>query len=307
VRGEAPSVIGPVPLAVGLLLAAAEDGHGRLSLSLGAGGGWASEAFLGAVSGSEALAQVSSGVRLDVSLAPEVKLAAAGEATWGRYLDSEFTASSGSGEVEARLLLDGLELGLGAAGERAAFSAPAPLDPGLVATPDVTATRGGAATIFARRRGQGVDLRLGISGSLRTSRWNGIDVSQREAAASAILSWFVHPRFTASAGVRALLVEADRLEFDLRGGSAALGMALRPLGDLQAELQGQVERARVAGGFGESAQRVHAEISHPVGEGATALFSWSWTRGSATRPDLASVERQQIFLGLRARMRTDLW
>jgi hypothetical protein len=296
-----------VPLAVGLLLAAAEDGSGRLSLHLGTGGGWASEAFMGAVSGSEGLAQVSSGVRLDVSLAPEVKLAAGGEASWGRYLASDFTASSGSGGIEARLLLDGFELGLAAAGERAAFSEPAPLDPGLVATPDVDATSAGTATFFARRRGAATDLRVGVSGGLRASRWNGIDAVQHEAGAAAVMGWSFHPRATASAGVRALLVGADRPEFERRGGSAALGLALRPVGDLQTELQGQLERARISGGYAERALRVHAEISHPIGESATALVSWSWTRGDATRPDLAAAERQQVFLGLRARLRLDLW
>ena len=77
-----------------------------MSLEAGstAGGGWASDVFVGAGAGDNGFAQVIPAARLDLALAPAWKLAALGEVFYGTYRPSGFTTLSEWGALEARWL-----------------------------------------------------------------------------------------------------------------------------------------------------------------------------------------------------------
>ena len=301
-------MIAALPVAAALALAAGET-HGRLTASLLAGTGWASEAFLGATGGGDALGQLSPSIRLDVSVTPRVKLAADADASLGRYLDSRFTTTSGAANGEIRLLLDELEVSLVAGGERLVDSEPAPLDPGLVGSPLVTASTAAVATARARLRGGGIVAGLAATGTLRASRPGdgGPTVEQQEGIAAFSVDASPHPRLDLSVAIGGRGAAADRPDFSLRSvlGSAALHARLA--GDLSADVAGRWERARRGGGARETGWEAQAGLAYPLGDAVALALAWSWLFSDSSAPDVSAASRQLILLAVRGRLRTGLW
>lgn len=305
-----PSAVPRAALLVLLLApAAARATAGRLSLALGAQGGYTSAA-LGGGGGEAGFAAVDPSVRLDLALAPAWKLAVTGEGGLIQYLSTGEPVVTGAGGVQLRFLGgDRLELSLAAGGDGANLGAGGgPLDPSLVSSPMVRATQAGDASALLRLWGGGLEWRLGASGERRSSRAlsDRARVGSFDVAGLAGISWPFARRAALALAARLAHTTADRPEFAVT--SAALHAQLTfGLGPLDARLLGQGQRSRFGTGARERVGRLTAALALPVGAGIAVEAAYTLS-GNATRPDRTlGTTRQQATLGLRWRAPEVRW
>jgi hypothetical protein len=305
------------PLHVALALAAtAWPEHGRLVLSATAGGGFVSDFYAGAGMGPAGMGQVIPGARLDLSLAPRLKLSIAGDAALTRFGAARFhaplDARIGSATAEGRWLGGAGEVSLAAGAERTGFSAPAPAGD-LAGGPDVIGSTAARITAGARIRRGALAARALVGGTWRTSRIAGArpDAEARALALVAAGAWAPHPRLALDLAARHERTESRDARFAaLTWGGSADALASPLAGTLQAGAHVHVERSRLDGGATETAARVALDLGHPIGP-VTALLAWSWTRTSvsarADEPARPPGSRHLVFLGLRGQAKALDW
>jgi hypothetical protein len=294
--------------ALALSAPAAADVPGRLQASVAAGGGWASDVYLGAGVGDNGFAQVVPAARLDLALAPAWKLAALGEVFYETYQPSGFTTLSEWGALEARWLPGHpWEVSLLASLEHADFSQGAPLDPGLVASPTVTASTGWRVAPAAKLRAAGWEWRASAAFAWRRSPAEGQAVRERITAVLAGASRPLGRRFDVSFTGRLTRSDSDRPDFAYGAVTLLAGAGARVLEATRLDAVLLVQGARYDTAVREKLGRLTLAITHPLCERVDLEASWSLAGNRSSDPARASVWRQVLFVGLTGRAGSLQW
>ncbi len=295
-------------LALLLLAGPAEAAaRGRLVLSLLAGGGWSSDVFVGAGLGPDGILQLAPAGRLDLSLSPRWKLAAAADVSYGRYLSSEYTSVAESAAVEARWLGGSAwEASLALGGEHAGYSLGSPLDPGLITSPTVSDTTAGSVSPLLRLRALGLEWRAAGLVAVRTSRAGGVDVPEHDYAALAGVMWPLGERASLAATYKVARTDSTRVDFSLDSHAvfAALSWGLGEA-DLRAQLQ--LQTAAVGTGARENLARLTLGASYPILRSVDVEAVYSFAGNRSNDPSRPSASRHLGFLGLRWRFAEVEW
>lgn len=294
--------------AIALSAPAAADVPGRLQASVAAGGGWASDVYLGAGAGDNGFAQVAPAARLDLSLAPAWKLAALGEAFYGTYQPSGYSALSERGMLEARWLPDDpWELSLLASLDHVDFSPGEPLDPGLVASPTVTASTGWRVGPAARLRAAGWEWRASAAFAWRRSPAEGQALRERLTSVLLGASRPLGRRFDLSFTGR--LTRSDSQRQNVAHGAVALqaGAGARILEETRLEAVVLLQAVRFDTDVRERLGRLTLALTHPLCERVNLEASWSIAGNRSSDPARAAAWRQAVFLGLTGRAGSLEW
>lgn len=294
--------------ALALSAPAAADVPGRLSASVSAGGGWASDVFVGAGAGDNGFAQIAPAARLDLALAPAWKLAALGELFYGTYQPSGFTTLSESGALEARWLPgEPWEVSLSASLEHAGFNQGAPLDPGLVASPNVTASSGWQVAPVVRLRAAGWQWRVSAVAAGRRSSAEGGPVREQITAVLAGASRPLGQRFDLTLTGKLTRSDSGRKDFAFDAAALFVRVGARVLEDARLEAFLQVQGAEFDTAARETLVRLTLAATHPLWERVDLEAAWSFAGNVSSDPSRASASRQVVFLGLRGRSGSLSW
>ncbi len=298
--------------ALALILAAtpavAHAARGKLAFSLLAGGGYASDVFIGAGLGPDALLQLTPAGRLDLSLGPAWKLAALADATYGVYLSSGFSSLAESAALEGRWIAgESCEASLAASGEHASYSLGAPIDPNDPSSPSVVSTVAARVSPLLRLRALGFEWRAaGLAGTRSSTGPAGEDIPESDYA---LLLGFMHPLHASlTLAVTYKLGRVDSTRPDFAFTSHALFALLSwPLGkwDLQAHLQ--LQTASFETGFHEDLGRLTLGVAHPLTESVDVEAVYSFAGNLSNDPSRPSASRHFAFLALRWRFAEVLW
>ena len=291
-----------------LLLApvAARAAHGRLALDLLAGGGWASDVFVGAGLGPDGIATLEPSLRLDLAFSPAWKGSARLEARAGTYTSSGFAAAGAGGEAEGRWVGQDGEASLALGGDWTGYTTGAPLD---LATPSSPAVLGSRA------------LRLRPAG-----RWRAFDTTWRAALAlahvasevpgggpvterdGALLLGAGRPLgpVLASATWRLARADGGRPDFSFTASALLLAaeVAAGPVG-LQARLELQLARYRTEAR--ERLLRAALVASAPLWRHVSAEATWSFAASRVTGPGAGEATRHLVLLGVRVQAEPASW
>lgn len=286
-----------------LLLApgAARATRGRLGLSLAIGGGYASDVFVGAGLGRDGFAQVTPGCRLDLSLAPAFKLAAAADVSYGRYVSTKYTSLLETFAVESRWLArDDFDLTLSLGGEHGSYSQGAPLDTALVTSPTVSDISAARGSLLARLRLQGLEWRAAaLAGARRsTSAFAEDEIPEDEVG---LLAGFMRPLGeSASVAVTYKLARAASTDpFFTHTSHALFGLASLRVSDVQLAAQLQVQTTALGNGVRENLAVVTASASYPLLDTVDLQAVYSWSGSRTTDPERRWAARHLAFVGLR--------
>ncbi|BDG02646.1 hypothetical protein [Anaeromyxobacter oryzae] len=292
------------PLLLALAIAAGAAEHGRVVLTAVAGGGWASDPFVGAGLGGGPMIELGPGARLDLSFSPRLKVAIAGDLSLLRFNGADFGSLAARAGAEARLIGKRAELSLALSGDRAEFSRPVPFSD-LAAAPPVTSTGAVALASALRLRSGPVALRAAAAASYRTSE-AGEDVAERGLGLDAAVEWPVLRRLVLLAGARHDRVASARPDFARvsTGGEVALTATALEEPALDLAVRGQLDRVSFDTGVRETLSRFAVDVAHPVGP-VEAVVAWSWTRSDAGVAGAAS--RYLVYAGVRGRARALSW
>ncbi|HET6922816.1 MAG TPA: hypothetical protein VFI16_06680 [Anaeromyxobacteraceae bacterium] len=294
--------------ALALSAPAAADVPGRLSASVSAGGGWASDVFVGAGAGDNGFAQVVPAARLDLALAPAWKLAALGEVFYGTYQPSGFTRLSESGTLEARWLPgEPWEVSLSGSLEHDGFGRGAPLDPGLVASPTVGASDGWRVAPAARLSAGGWEWRASALAAGRRSSAEGVPVRERIAAVLASASRPLGRRFDLSIAGKLTRSDSDRKDFAFDAAALLVGAGARVLERTRIEGLLLVQGAEFDTAARETLVRLTLSAAHPLWERVDLEVAWSFAGNLSSDPARAAASRQVVFVGLRGRSGSLEW
>ncbi|MGC4000643.1 MAG: hypothetical protein QM767_25625 [Anaeromyxobacter sp.] len=307
-----PALPGPAPAVSGADLQPAAPGasyrrHGRLVLSAEAGGGWASDAYLGADLGQSGLLQLAPAARLDVSFTPGLKGAAGAAVHLSRLPAADFGSLGATAGGELRWVGAGVEGALALAGDAASYSAPTPLEG--AAGPGVDATLAVLLSPALRLRRGSLSGRLAATGELRRSRTDGPHVDERGLSALAGLGAVVRRWLLLDGQLSGERVASDAPEFAHSAGalSATAVADTFPRGpELTLELSGQGTRFDT--GREEWLVRAGVEASQPVGP-LELVVSWGGARSEAAGGGSADTvsRRQAWYLGVRGRRQVLSW
>ncbi len=285
-----------------LLVAPAEAApRGRLLLSVLGGGGWASDVFVGAGLGPDAIVQIVPAGRMDLSFSPQWKLATTADLSYGRYLSSRYTSVLESAGVEARWLPGpAWEASLSAGAEHADYSVGSPLDPTLVTSPTVSATLAASASPLLRLRAAGLEWRAAGLLAARTSTAAGGDVPEHDYAALAGVMWPVGEGVSLAATYKLAHTDSTRADFTLDSHAlfAALGWHLGEL-DLRAQLQ--LQTALFGTMAREDLGRLTLGLTWPVLPSVDVEGVYSFAANHSNDPSRPSATRHLAFLALRWR------
>lgn len=294
--------------ALALAAPAAADVPGRLSGQVSAGGGWASDVFVGAGAGANGFGEVVPAARLDLALAPAWKLAARGEVSYGSYQPAAFTTFSQSGGLEARWLPgEAWELSLLAGLDHVAFSRGEPLDPGLVALPAVTDASTWRLAPAARLRTAGWELRASAIVARRSADAGGQPVRDRIGTLLASASRPLDRRIDVSFGAKLTRSDSDRPDFAFGAATLSLGAGASVLGTARLEALMQAQRTDFDTGALETLVRLTVSATVPLWERVSLEAAWSFAGNFPSDPARASASRQLVFLGLTARSGSLEW
>lgn len=294
--------------ALALSAPAAADVPGRLSASVSAGGGWSSDLFLGAGAGDQGFAEVAPAARLDLALAPAWKVAAFGEVHYGAFWPSGLTALSEWGALEARWLPgEPWEVSLSASLEHADFSQGAPVDPGLVTSPTVTAASGWRVAPTVRLRAAGWEWRASAVAAGRRSRAEGEPVSERITSLLAGASRSLGRRFDLSLSGRLTRSDSDRRDFAFGAATLLAGAGARVLEDSRVEALLLFQGAEFDTAVRETLLGLRLVATHPLWERVDLEVAWSLTGSASNDPSRPSASRQVAFLGLTGRSGSLSW
>jgi hypothetical protein len=297
-------VAAALPAALALLLGTAPASHGRLALQVDADGGWASDAWVGAGRGAGAVATVAPAARLDLSVAPWLKLDATGDAAWVRYFGADFGSTSYGGALEARFPMDRVELSARAGGDGVAYTHAAP--EGLLAgAPEIRGAAGGDLALACRVRGDTLRGRASATGHVRHSRTADGDVREDGLELAAGLGWSPIPGLALDLDGRHQRVASEDDAFAYRVSGAQLAVRAEALpAALEARVVCGAEDMRFETGLHERIVRAGADLSRAFGP-VTAVAGWSWAWNDA--PDRLPFRRQAMWVGLRAGGKALTW
>jgi hypothetical protein len=274
--------------------------HGRLSLDLLAGGGWASDVFVGADLGAGLMTQVIPSARLDLSLSPGWKLASFADFSYGHYVTSGFTSLAESASVQIRHLPGtSWDATLELEAEHAHYSLGSPLDPSGTG-PSVFGTLGARVSPLWRLRSLGVEWRLAGVAAIRTSTAAGGDIAEQELAGLAGI--MVPLGGDASLAVTYKLDRNDSARPDFTFTShAAFALATWSLAELDWQAQLQLQTASYADGAGGQFGRLTLGVTCPVSPSLDVEASYSLAATRSDDPSRPSAARHLAFLALRWR------
>ena len=294
--------------ALALSAPAAADVPGRLSASVSAGGGWASDVFVGAGAGDNGFVQVTPAARLDLALAPAWKLAALGEVFYGTYQPSGLATLSEWGALEARWLPgDPWELSLSASLEHADFNQGAPLDPGLVASPTVTSAAGWRVAPVARLRAAGWEWRASAAAAGRSSTAQGEPVREQITSVLAGASRPLGRRFDLTLTGKLTRSDSDRKDFAHDAATLFVEAGARVLEATRLEAFLQLQAAEFDTAARETLVRLTLAATHPLWDHVDLEAAWSFAGNLSSDPSRASASRQAVFVGLTGRAGSLEW
>jgi len=295
-------------LALLLLAAPAEAAtRGRLAFSLLAGGGYSSDAFVGAGLGPDGIVQVAPAGRLDLSLSPRWKLAAAADLSYGRYLSTEYTSVVESAAVEARWLgASSWEASLTAGVEHAGYSIGSPLDPALVTSPTVSDTFAVSASPLLRLRALGLEWRTAGLVGARSSSAAGGDVPEHDYAALAGVMWPLAERVSLAASYKLAHTDSTRLDFTLDSHAVFAALSWR-VGEVDLRAQLQLQTAAFATGARENLGRLTLGLTYPILPSADLEVVYSFAGNHSNDPSRPSASRHLGFLAIRWRFAEVEW
>jgi hypothetical protein len=292
-----------VALLAALVAAASPDSHGRLVVGATAGGGWASDPYVGAELGGGPMAELVPTARLDLSLSPRVKLAAGVEASWLRFRAGDFEARALGAGGELRFVRSAAEAALGVHASAARYPTGAPSGEGA-AGPVVSRTAELSATPAVRARSGAWRGWASVAGHVASSRTASGDVGERGLAPAAGFSWARRDGLVASGSARLTRVWSGDDAFAFRAAEVEATVAARPVGALDVLLRGAFQHSRFDTGVAEDLVSGGVEATHPVGP-VTAVVAWSgaWSdAGSVGRHG-----RQLVWLGVRGQLGVASW
>lgn len=295
----------PAALLALLVPAAAGAAHGRLQLSLYAGGGLASDLFVGAGLGRDGILELQPEARLDLSLSPRWKLGTRLSGGYASFPRSGFSAASGALESQLRWLGEGREGALALAAEQVAYSTGAPLDPAVPSSPTVTRSSALRLTPLLRWQGWGAQWRVAAPLAYQSSSAAGEDVAERDAALLAGAALQLGP-WALAASYRLQRAVSDRPDFTAtsHGLFASAGRLAGPV-----ELEGQVQGIWLHTGAGTAEQLLRAGLSaawpmvHGLWLEAVYGFAGAWSDA----PGEGFSSRHQVTLGLRGKVEAVSW
>src|SRR5512142_2015423 len=281
--------------------------RGRVALSLLAGGGYASDVFVGAGLGRDGFFQVTPSGRLDLSLAPRWKFAATGDVAYGRYVSSEFTAFSQSASVEGRWLGgDAWEASLSASGEHARYSLAVPVDPTLPSSASVSSTLAARIAPLVRVRAAGLEWRAaGVAGA-RSSTSGDATVPEKEGALLAGALLPVSEELSVAVTYKIDRTASERPDFTFTS-HALFGLAAWRLRSLDLEAQLQLQTAALGTGTGEKLARVTASAAYPVTDAVALEAVYAFTASHSDDPARGSASLHLAFVAARWRFLETTW
>ncbi len=278
---------------------AARAARGRLVFSVAAGGGYASDVFVGAGLGSDGLFQITPAARLDLSLSPRLKLGASTDLSYGYYVSSQFTSLFESASASARWLGgEAWEASLEAAGEHGSYSKGLPIDPGLVTSPSVSSTVAGRISPLLRLRAGGFEWRAaGVAGA-RSSTSAGADIPETDLAALAGFARPLSERVSVAVTYKLAHDQSDRTDFTLTS-HALFGLLSWHLERLALGAQVQLQTSALGTGVQEDLLRVTATASYPVSNALDAEAVYTFTADRTDDPARPSATLHLAYLGFR--------
>jgi hypothetical protein len=286
---------------------AARATRGRLALSLLAGGGYASDVFVGAGLGHDGFFQVTPSGRLDLSLAPRWKLAAAADLSYSRYASSEFSSLSQSGAVEGRWLGgDSWEVSLAGSGEHASYSLGAPLDSALVSSPSVSSTLAGRLSSLLRVRAAGFEWRAaGVAGTRSSTSSTGT-VPEDEGAVLAGAMRPISETLSVALTYKLARTVSDRPDFTFTS-HALFGLLSWRLRTLELGAQLQLQTATLGTGAREELGRITMSAAYPLAEVVAIEGVYAFTANHTDEQARPSATLHLVFLALRWRFAEATW
>jgi hypothetical protein len=298
-------VLRPAALLALLVPAVASAAHGRLQLSLYAGGGLASDLFVGAGLGRDGILELQPEARLDLSLAPRWKLGTRLAGGYASFPRSGFSAGSGALESQLRWLGEGREGALALAAEQVAYSTGAPLDPAVPSSPTVTRSRGLRLTPLLRWQGWGAQWRLAAPLAWQSSSAAGQEVTERDAAllggaAVQLGAWAL------AGSYRLQRADSDRPDFTATS-HGLFASAGRPAGPLELEAQLQGLWLRTGAGTREQLLRAGLSAAWPVVPGLWLEAVYGFAGAWSDAPGEGFSSRHQATVGLRGNVEAASW
>jgi hypothetical protein len=282
---------------------AARATRGRLSLSLLAGGGYATDVFVGAGQGRNAFSQLTPAGRLDLSLAPRWKIAAAADLSYGRYLSTDFDSLAESASLEGRWLGgESWDASLIASGEHADYSLSVSDSP----LPPTSSTTAGRLSSLLRVRTAGFEWRVAGVGGLRNSTAGASTIPEDEGA---FLAGVMRPLSeTLSAALTYKLGRTASEDPDFTYTSHALfGLVSWRLEALDVQGQLQLQTASVGTGARDDLLRMTASAAYPLSETLALEGAYAYTATRSDDPTRPSGRLHLAFLAVRWRFAEVSW
>ncbi len=284
--------------------------HGRLAFSLLAGGGYASDVFVGAGLGPDGLVQVTPSARLDLSLAPEWKLAAVADVSYGHYPSSGFTSLVESAALEGRYIGGATwEAALTVGAEIGSYSLGSPIEPDNPASPSVVSTVAARLSPLLRLRGLGFEWRAaGVVAARSSTGATGEDIPEHDYA---LLAGLMHPlgenaTFAATYKIAHTDTDSTRLDFTFTS-HALFALVSWRVGELDLQAQLQLQTAAFATAGREELERLTLSAAHPVSESVDLEAVYSFAANQSDDPSRPSATRHLAFLALRWRFAEVKW
>jgi hypothetical protein len=281
--------------------------HGRLSLSAMAGGGYASDVFVGADLGSGAMTQVIPSARLDLSLSPHWKLAAFADASLGYYVSSGFASLAGSTALEARFIPGATwDARLTLDADHARHSLGSPLDSSSGAGPQVFSTLGARASPLLRLRALGLEWRVAGVGATRTSTAADGDIAEQDLAALGGLMIPLGEDSSFALTYKLGLTESTRADFTFTS-HAVFAMASWRLAEINWQAQLQLQTAKFATGTREDFGRLTFSGTYAIVRSVDLEATYSIAASQFDDASRPSASRHLAFLALRWRFLEMSW
>jgi hypothetical protein len=281
--------------------------HGRLSFSLLAGGGYASDVFVGAGLGPSAVVQVIPSTRLDLSLAPQWKLAAFADFSYGHYVSSGFTSLAESATLEGRFVPNTTwDASLALGGENASYSLGSPLDQSTGTGPTVFSTTAARASQLLRLRALGFEWRAAGLAAARISTATGGDIPEHDLAA---LGGVMHPLGEdASFTVTYKLAHTNSTSPDFTLTSQAIfALLFWRVGEIDLLLQLQLQSTGFANQAHEDFERLTLSATHPLSQSVDVEVTYSFAASQSDDASRPPGRRHLAFLALRWRLAEVNW
>ncbi len=282
--------------------------HGRLGLSVLAGGGYASDVFVGAGLGSGGFLQVTPSGRLDLSFTPEWKLAASADVSYGHYVSSGFTSLVESAALEGRYIAGAAwDAALTASAENGSYSLGAPIDPSIPGSPSVVSTVAARLSPLLRLRALDFEWRAAaLVGARSSTGAGGEDIPEHDYA---LLAGLMHPlgrSVTFAATYKLAHDDSTRVDFTFTSHALFALLSWR-LGEFGLQAQLQLQTAAFATGARENLGRLTLSAAHPVTDSLDVEAVYSFAANYSNDPSRPSSTLHLAFLAVRWRFAEVGW